>query len=123
MSPESGPRFRRGSMGTLEWVGSALAILLGVVYLALGLGGLPGAFGIAFCLAGLGYFGAVVLGLVDYHRCLVYSVGIVYNVLLFVLYFLLNGTEVSELVGLSGIVKLAQVVFVALLVVLIDRNP
>jgi hypothetical protein len=110
-------------MGTLEWVGTALAVLLGVVYLFLGVGGLPDAFGIAFCLAGLGYLGATALALVDYRRRLVYGVGIIYNVLLFVLYFLLNGIDVSELVGLSGVVKLAQVVFVALLVILIDRSP
>ena len=122
MSTETDIRPNRASMGTLDWIGCVLAVLLGVVYLYLGFGDFPETLGIAFVLAGVGYFGAVVLALIDYRRRLVYRMGIGYNALLFVLYFVINGIDVSELIGLAGIVKLAQAVFVVLLGALIGRN-
>ena len=99
-----------------------MSILLGVAYLHEGVEEFTEPLGIAFVLAGLGYFGATALVLTDYRRRLVYIVGVGYNALLIVLFFLIKGVEVSELVGVAGVVKLAQVVFIVLLGAIIARD-
>ena len=122
MATATGTRLERDTMATLDWIGVGLAVLLGIAYIPTALGALPSVFGIAFLLAGLGYFGAVVLVLAAYRRRQVYAVGIGYNALLVVLYFLLNPDPASGLVGLAGAVKLGQVLFAALLGVLLVRG-
>jgi hypothetical protein len=109
-------------MATPDWIGVILAVLLGIAYLPIALGEIPSVIGIAFLLAGLGYFGAIVLVLAGYRRRQVYTVGIGYNALLIVLYFLINQPSLSELIGLGGAVKVAQILFAALLAVLLVQR-
>jgi hypothetical protein len=122
MSSVTGSRSVRDSMGTLSWGGVALAVALGIIYLFLGAGMLSSPFGISFVLAGLGYLGAVGLVVAGIRRRLVYGVGIAYNVLLIVLYFVLTSPSVSDLASLDGVTKLLQVVFAVLLVVVLTRG-
>ena len=99
-----------------------LAIALGIAYLPLGAGALPGSIGITFLLAGVGYFGAVALVLVGYRHRLVYVVGVVYNALLIVLYFLFQEPSLAEIQPFDGAVKIGQALFVVLLGVLLVRR-
>ncbi|PSP75568.1 hypothetical protein BRC86_03200 [Halobacteriales archaeon QS_3_64_16] len=110
-------------MATLDWIGVALAVLLGIAYLPIALGEIPSAIGIAFLLAGLGYFGAIVLVLAGYRRRQVYAVGIGYNLLLIALYFLLRDPSIALgwFASLGGIVKIGQAVFAAVLGVLLAQ--
>jgi hypothetical protein len=124
MATATDTRLEHESLATLDWVGVALAVLLGIAYLPIALGNLPQAMGVAFLLAGLGYFGATVLTLVGYRRRLLYGVGIGYNALLIVLYFLLQSPtlSLSWLAGLAGVVKLGQALFIVLLGALLARQ-
>jgi hypothetical protein len=109
-------------MERLEWVGVALAVLLGITYLFEAIESLPTLLGVSFLFAGLGYLGAVALALADYRRPLVYVAGVGYNLLLIGAYFAVRGMNDPELVGPHGAAKLLQVVFVILLLVLIARR-
>lgn len=122
MATATGTRLERDAMATPDWIGVILAVLLGIAYLPIALGEIPSVIGIAFLLAGLGYFGAIVLVLAGYRRRQVYTVGIGYNALLIVLYFLINQPSLSELIGLGGAVKVAQILFAALLAVLLVQR-
>ncbi|PSP43984.1 hypothetical protein BRC68_04420 [Halobacteriales archaeon QH_6_64_20] len=110
-------------MGTLDWAGVALAVLLGIAYFPIALGEIPSVIGIAFLLAGLGYFGAIVLVLAGYRRSRVYAVGIAYNLLLIALYFVIQQPSLSELAGFGGAVKFGQALFALLLAALVVRRP
>ena len=121
MATSTESRLRTDSLGTLDWIGVVLAVLLGIAYLPLGIGELPESIGIAFVLAGFGYFGAVVLVLLDLRRRLLYAVGIGYNALLIVLYVVIQQPALGDLAGFAGAVKAGQVVFIVLLVALLRR--
>lgn len=125
MATATGTRLERDSMATLDWIGVALAVLLGIAYFPIALSELPAAIGIAFLLAGLGYFGAVVLVLAGYQRGRVYGLGIGYNLLLIALYFLIQDPtlSVSWLTGFAGVVKLGQALFALVLAALLVRRP
>lgn len=124
MATATGTRLERDAMATLDWIEVALAVLLGIAYLPIALNEIPSAIGIAFLLAGLGYFGAVVLVLAGYKRRRVYAVGIGYNLLLIGLYFLIQDPTIplSWLTDLVGVVKLGQALFVLLLAALLVRG-
>ncbi|MFB6157864.1 MAG: hypothetical protein ABEJ34_08490 [Haloferacaceae archaeon] len=64
------------SLTTLHWIGIVLALVSGVIHLAIGVGSITNPLGVSFVLAGLGFFGAVALLLVDYRRRLLYAVGV-----------------------------------------------
>ena len=123
MATATGTRLERDAMATLDWIGVALAVLLGIAYLPIALSEIPSTIGIAFLLAGLGYFGAVVLVLAGYRRQQVYAIGIGYNLLLIALYFLLQDPSISFgwLASLGGLVKTGQAIFAALLGVLLAQ--
>ena len=123
MATATGTRLESDSMGTLDWAGVALAVLLGIAYFPIALGEIPSVIGIAFLLAGLGYFGAIVLVLAGYRRSRVYAVGIAYNLLLIALYFLIQQPSLSELAGFGGAVKFGQALFALLLAALVVRRP
>ena len=122
MSNTAKSRSAQETLTTLSWVGIGLSILLGIAYLHEGVEEFTETLGIAFLLAGLAYFGATALVLTDYRRRLVYIMGIGYNALLVVLFFLIKGVEVSELIGFAGVVKLVQIVLIVLLGVILARD-
>lgn len=122
MATSTGSRVQTGSLGTFEWLGIALAVVLGIAYFPLGTGALPESIGIAFLLAGVGYLGAVGLVLVGYRRRLVYAIGIAYNALLIVLYFLFQQPSLAEIEPFAGAIKIGQALFAVLLGVLLIRR-
>jgi hypothetical protein len=114
------------SLNALHWVGIVAALVTAAVHLRLGVGGLPLPLRISFLLAGLGFVGAVVLVLLDYRRRTVYAVGIPFTLVQIVLWYALNfagGTKSfpADVGTLGAVDKVAQVVLIAVLVVLLRR--
>jgi len=115
-----------GSLNALHWVGIVAALVTAAVHIRLGVGGLPLPLRISFLLAGLGFVGAVVLVLLDYRRRTVYAVGIPFTLVQIVLWYALNfagGTKSfpADVGTLGAVDKVAQVVLIAVLVVLLRR--
>jgi hypothetical protein len=122
-----GIRIETDSLTTLHWFAIALAALSGVIHLFLGVSGVTGTYisdqlGVAFLLAGLGFFGAVVLFLLDYRRRDLYLVGIPYTALQIVLYLWINQRVDPALSPTEAIDKAAQILLIVVLVVLYRRE-
>jgi len=123
---ETQPAVDIGSLNALHWVGIVAALVTAAVHIRLGVGGLPLPLRISFLLAGLGFVGAVVLVLLDYRRRTVYAVGIPFTLVQIVLWYALNfagGTKSfpADVGTLGAVDKVAQVVLIAVLVVLLRR--
>ena len=113
------------SLTPLHWLAIVLAVVSGAIHLVLGIQFFPGGQPIAFLLAGLGFFGAVVLFLLDYRRRLLYIVGVLFVALQIVLWLVLNQTLDPSLLSVDpteAIDKSAQVILIVLLVVLYGRE-
>lgn len=120
----SGLSLDTDSLGGLAYVGIVAAIISGVIHLQLGVGFIETSLGISFLLAGLGFLGAVVLVLVNYRRRTVYAVGIPFTAIQIVIWYYYNfaaGDKAfpAEIGTLGAIDKVAQVVLIAVLVVLL----
>lgn len=119
-----------GSLGGLHWAGIVLAAVTGVIHLFLGVDGVTGSpyfsfeLGVAFLLAGLGFFSAIVLVLLDIRRRAVYAAGIPFTAIQLVLWYYLNfATTDSSFPGDVGtfgaIDKIVQVLLIVVLIVLL----
>ena len=111
---------RTDSLTRLHWAGIVLALLTGIIHLALGIPAVPSALGISFVFAGIGFFAGIGLVLVDYRRQLVYLVGIPFIGIQIVLYFVLNWPDVWNPGGIGD--KLIQSALIVVLVVLYRRT-
>ena len=112
------------SLGVVHWVGILAAVVSGLIHLRLGVGQLPSGLGVSFVLAGLGFLGAVGLVFLNYRRRLVYAVGIPFTLVQVAAWSYLNFAAGSKAfpadIGTLGAVdKVAQVVLLAVLVVLL----
>ncbi|MBZ6496136.1 DUF7475 family protein [Natrinema longum] len=112
------------SLTGLHWIGVVATLVTAAVHLFLGVRMLPSAMGGSFVLAGLGFLGGIGLLLLDYRRRTVYAVGVVYTLVQILLWYWVNFAAGSKSfpadVGTLGAVdKVAQVVLVAILVVLL----
>lgn len=110
------------SLTPLHWIGVALAVVTGTIHLGLGIMFFPGILPVSFLLAGLGFFSGVVLFLRNYHRRLLYLVGIPYTALLIVLYLLINYQNTSTVTPLEAVDKTVQVLLIVILAVLYRRE-
>jgi hypothetical protein len=115
-------RFETESLTPLHWFAVVLALITGVVHLVLGIMFFPGAQPVAFLLAGLGFFGAIVLFLLDYRRRVLYLVGVPFVALQIVLYLWINQRVDPAISPLEGIDKAVQVVLIVVLIVLYRRE-
>lgn len=114
-----------------HWVAVALVVVTGCVHLAVGVSGLVSGAAVglaaAVTLAGLGFFGAVVLVLRDLRRRLLYAAGVPYTAVQVGLWYWLNyGRTGDSLAGVSPVAvidKTAQVTLVVLLAWLAWREP
>lgn len=102
------------SLTRLHYLALALAATTGVVHLVLGVGFLPDPLAVSFVLAGLGFFGGIVLFLLDVRRRLLAAVGVPFTLTQFVAYFALNWPDVVSPVGLFD--KVVQLALVGVLV-------
>lgn len=116
------PRLETETLTPLDWIAVVLALVTGVVHLALGIMFFPGAQPVAFLLAGIGFFAAVVLFLLNYRRRLLYLIGVPFVALQIVLYLWLNQRVDPAVSPLEGIDKAVQVVLLVILVVLYRRE-
>ncbi len=112
------------SLSGLHWVGIVAALASAAVHLLLGVRMLPSTMGISFVLAGLGFLGAIGLVLIDYHRRAVYAVGIPFTLVQILLWYVVNfgsgpKSFPADVGALGAVDKIAQVVLVAILVVLL----
>ena len=122
-----GLSLRTASLGGLEWTGIVAALVSAVIHIRLGVGFAPSPLGISFILAGLGFLGAIALVLVDYRRQAVYAVGIPFTLVQIVAWYYLNFVAgpksfPGDIGTLGGIDKIAQVVLLAVLVVLLRQQ-
>lgn len=125
---QQGLSLQTGSLTALHWVGILAALASAGVHLVLGVRLAPSGLGISFILAGLGFVGAVILVLVDVRRRAVYAVGIPFTLGQIVLWYLFNfaggGKSFPGDIGTLGAIdKVAQVVLIAVLVVLLRTEP
>jgi hypothetical protein len=108
-------------------MGIVAALVSAVIHIRLGVGFAPSPLGISFILAGLGFLGAVALVLVDYRRQAVYAAGIPFTLVQIVAWYYLNFAAgpksfPGDIGTLGGIDKVAQVVLLAVLVVLLHQQ-
>lgn len=96
------------SVEPIQWLAVGLVLLTGILHVYAGLveGRLP------LTLAGVGFFGAIVLFLFDYRRRLLYLVGVVYTGIQIPLWYVANAGEFTAL-GYTD--KAIQVILVAVL--------
>jgi len=125
----SGSTVDTASLTRLHWLGIVLAVVTGAVHLAFGVLFLDSAAGIlspanaqplSFVLAGIAFFVAVLLLLLDFRRRLLYLVGIPFTGIQIVLYFALNWPDVLNPGGVGD--KVVQVALITVLVVLYRRE-
>lgn len=112
--------FETESLTRLHWVGIALAIITGVIHLYFGVLALDTVQGASFVLAGIAFFVAVLLLLLDFRRRLLYLVGIPFTGIQVVLYFLFNWPDVLSPGGIGD--KVVQVSLMIILAVLYRRE-
>jgi succinate dehydrogenase/fumarate reductase cytochrome b subunit len=115
---------RTDSLDRLHWLGIVAALVTAAIHLLLGVRLFPSGIGISFVLAGLGFLGAVALVLVDYRRRAIYAIGIPFTLVQVVLWYVFNfanGPKAfpADVGALGAVDKLAQVVLVAVLLVLL----
>lgn len=111
------------SLTPLHWGAVALAAISGVIHFVLGVQFFPGVQPVLFLLAGLGFFGAIVLLLVDYRRQQLYIAGVGFTALQIVLWLVLNQLGADPGISPTEIIdKGAQVLLIAALIVLLRRE-
>jgi hypothetical protein len=112
----SGSRIETASFTSLHWIAIGLTAITGVVHVGIGFVFTDYLLG----LAGLGFFGAIALVLLDVRRRLLYLLGIPYTAIQFVLYFVFNWPNVLSPVGIGD--KVVQVALVVALYLLYQRE-
>lgn len=108
-------RFETASLTGVHWLALGLAALTGAIHLVLAAVVPWVALQVSFLLAGLGFFGAIVLFLLDYRRRLLYLVGIPFTGIQMVLWYLIVQPTPGTLNAIDAIDKTAQVALIALL--------
>ncbi len=113
-------------LGSLHYLGIALALLSGVIHLFLGASFAPDPLGLSFLFAGIVFLLAVAGVLVNYRRELLYKLGIPFTAGQIVLWYYLNfaaGDKAfpADVGGIGAVDKIAQVVLIAVLALLVRR--
>lgn len=116
-------RFALDSLTPLHWLGIAMALVSALVHLVLGVEFFPHYMGVLFLLATGGFVGAVVLVLVGYRRTLVYLVGVPFTLVQIVGWYVVNQPASLSALGAADVIdKVAQLVLIAVLIVLYRRE-
>ncbi|MDJ1430905.1 hypothetical protein [Halostagnicola sp. A-GB9-2] len=107
----------------IEWAAVALVILSGGIHLALGIAFLPEPMAVAFVLAGLGFFGALILFLLGIRRRALYLAGIPFVGAQVVIWYAFNQPSgLGDLSSGEAVDKVAQLLLIGILVVLLLRG-
>ena len=99
------------SIPTLGWLALALALITGILHVYAGV--IEGRAPVA--LAGVGFFGAMVLYLVDYRRRLLYLVGIAYTAVQIPLWYVVKAGEYTTVGYVDKAVQVVLIVTLAYL--------
>lgn len=120
----SGLALQTDSLTTVHWVGVVLALVSGAIHLYLGVSFLSSPLGIAFLLAGLGFFGAVALVVLDVRRRLVYLAGVPFTGLQIAVWYQVQVAQrgLFNLGALDYVDKAAQVGLIVILLYLIREE-
>mgnify|MGYP000504203494 CR=1 FL=1 len=97
------------SLSAWHWLAVALVVLTGAIHVYSGL--LEGRIPVA--LAGVGFFGALVLFLLDYRRPLLYLVGIAYTAVQFPLWYVAKAGEFTTLGYVDKTIQAALILVLA----------
>jgi len=100
--------FETESIAGIEWFAVALVFVTGLIHVYVG--AVEGA--VPLVLAGLGFFGAIILYLANYRRRLLYLVGIVFTGVQIPLWYVVKAGEFTTI---GYVDKAVQVVLVGLL--------
>ena len=108
MAQDTSSRFKTDSIPTLAWVALGLVFVTGVLHVYAGVveNRIPVA------LAGVGFFGAILLYLLDYRRRLLYLVGILYTAVQIPIWYVVKAGEYTTV---GYVDKAVQVVLIVLL--------
>lgn len=110
-------------LGAVHYLAIALAAVTGVVHLVLGVGGVVTGetvgLAVSFVLAGLGYFGAVALVVLNVRRKLLYAAGVPYTAVQIALWYWLNYGATGDPLVLSPVAVVDKVAQVGLIVALV----
>ncbi|GAA0455334.1 DUF7475 family protein [Halococcus morrhuae DSM 1307] len=112
-------RIDTASVGTLHWVGIALAAISGVIHLFLGVSFITTPLGWSFLIAGVGFLGGVAAMLTNTRRRLVVLLGIPFTAGQIVIWYLVNAPEFSAL-GIGD--KVVQALLIVVLIGLYRRG-
>ncbi|WP_049999279.1 DUF7475 family protein [Halococcus sediminicola] len=119
MATRADSRFSRPSMRTLDYVAIALVVITGVIHLYEGVEDWGEPIAIWFLLAGVGFFGAIVLFWLGVSRTLLYLGGVVFTGIQVVAYIVLNWPDIFSVIGTFD--KIVQLVLIGTLVVLYQQ--
>lgn len=114
MTTRNGKWFGESSASNLDYLATVLAAITGIIHLYEGvehLGGEPIA--IWFVLAGVGFFGGIVLFWAGFNRKLLYPTGIVFTAIQLVAYFAINWPDIFSALGIFD--KIVQLVLIGCL--------
>lgn len=115
-------RFETASLTSVHWLAIGLAALSGAIHLLLSAIIPDPVLRASFLLAGVGFFGAIALVLVNYRRRWLYALGIPFTGAQIVLWYLVVDPTLGTLGPLDVVDKLAQAILIVLLVVLYGRE-
>lgn len=116
-------RLQTESLTPLHWIAILSALVSAAIHLVIGIGIMPSTLGVSFLLATGGFVGAVLLVLFDIRRRLVYTAGIPFTGVQIVLWYLLNDISgLGDIGALDAADKAAQLLLIAVLVVLLRRE-
>ncbi|WP_152042313.1 DUF7475 family protein [Salinigranum salinum] len=121
---EGGFSLALDSLGSLHWIGIGLAAITGVIHLFLGVRFISGGLGVPFLVAGVGFLAGIAVIVLDYRRRQFYLLGIPFTLGQVVLWYVFNADSINagDVGAIGAIDKIAQVLFVAVLVVLYRRG-
>jgi len=115
------------SLEPLHYLGILLAVVSGVIHLRLGVGFAPSPLGLSFLFAGVVFLAASVGIVANVRRRLLYRLGVPFTAGQIVIWYALNFAAgpksfPADVGTLGAVDKLAQVLLVAVLVVLVQRE-
>lgn len=112
------------TLSPLHWVGILLAAITGIIHLWLGFEFIAAPLGWSFLAAGLGFFGAIALVLVNIRRPTVYLVGVPFILIQIILWWIINDITVQDLFepGIGVFDKLVQVILIVVILALYSRE-
>lgn len=110
-----------GTLTPLHWIAIVAAVVTGLIHLLLGILIFPGSFGIAFILASIGFGIGILAVLINYHRKMIYLLGIPFTGGQIVLWYVFN-QPIPPVSAPEVVDKLTQLILILALILLYRRE-